>query len=187
MKNPADLDRYIADLKKRQQHLFLQYDEVDSELDEITDQLQMAEAVRAQIQRHFRFIPQDVGVDEKLRLKFAHLTIKQMLVRIALEAGGILDLANARQILVRAGVFKDERNAATSMAPILSRHDETFKRVGRGVYILIGGPNLELPADICPPAITPYPVALFLGNTFDEAQPSCTYSDLLEGVRNSDT
>lgn len=150
MNYSADLDRYIADLQKRKQRLFLDYDEVNSELDELSEQLRMAEAVRAQVQRHFRHsVPQNMEIDERLRAKFAHLTIKQMLMRIALEAGGVLDLAQARHILMHAGVFKDERNAATSMAPILSRHEETFKRVGRGVYILLMQSHQETFLDVC--------------------------------------
>lgn len=188
MKYPTDIDKYIADLRKRKDQLFLEYDEVDAELDELTEQLQMAEAVRAQIHIHFRYVTQDTGVDEQLRARFAHLSIKQMLVLLALEGGGILDLGKARQSLVRAGVFKDERNAATTMSPILSRHEETFRRVGRGTYVLISRPDPDVLAAYSPSADGfDYPISVLLGNPLmQQNQHRCVFGGFLEGARIDD-
>ena len=137
MKQPIDLDKYIADLKARQQQLMEEFDDLTASLEEIGEQLRMAEQVRASFCIHFK-MPISCGliVDEKLRLKYAQLSIKEMLIRIASESDGILSLPEARQTLVRAGVFKDERNAATSMAPVLNRHDDIFRRIGRGIYMV---------------------------------------------------
>lgn len=148
----------------------------------LTEQLHMAEAVRAQIHIHFRYTPHDTSVDERLRARFAHLSIKQMLMMLALEGGGVLDLAKARQSLVRAGVFKDERNAATTMSPILSRHEETFRRVGRGTYVLIAKPDPEV-LSACYPSVEDfdYPISVLPGSLMQHNQHR-TYRGFLEGA-----
>ena len=149
MKPPIDLDKYIADLKARQQQLMEDFDDLTASLEEIGEQLKMAEQVRASFCIHFK-MPVSCGVivDERLRLKYAQLSIKEMLIRIASESDGILSLPEARQILVRAGVFKDERNASTSMAPVLNRHDDIFRRIGRGIYMVKPQSPIDQPTEV---------------------------------------
>lgn len=143
---PLDIERYIKDLRRRKEELLAQLDDVNASLEEIQHEINMAEVVRESYCRHFRLemVKKNI-VDQELRGKFANLSIKDMLWKIGQEADGVLDLGDARRILVRAGVFKDERNATTSIAPILSRHEDVFKRIGRGLYLLIGSrpSNLE--------------------------------------------
>jgi len=147
MKQSIDLDLFIKELLKRQRDLLSRFDELNAALEDVAQQLAMAEAVRASYQRYFR-LPMALNEhDEQLRSKFAHMSIKDMLTHIAMEHDGILDVGKARDILVRAGIFKDERNASTSIAPIVRRHENVFKRVGRGFYVLIGKPAQDPWAD----------------------------------------
>lgn len=136
MKHPEDLNQFISELKKQQSLLLDQFEDLSSELQENQTLLQMAESVRENYYRHYRLPMPATQVDEGLRRKFAHLPIKEMLVLIATDADGLLDIADARKTLVRAGVFKDERNATTSIVPVLGRHDDSFRRIGRGLYVL---------------------------------------------------
>jgi hypothetical protein len=138
MKQPFDLELFICQLRKRQEELLADYDDVNAALAEIERQIRTAELVRTSYQRHFKLpVVEAPSVNPTLRDKYARLTIKEMLIVIGSEAGGILELSDARKILIQAGIFKDDRNAATSMAPIISRHEEVFKRVARGRYILL--------------------------------------------------
>lgn len=181
----ADLDRYINDLRQKQDELFLQYDELNSEVETVGEQLSMAETVRMQLKKHYRCFYQSSKIDERLQARFGQLTIKQMLVVIALESDGILDLSIARQTLVRAGVFKDERNAATSIAPILSRHESTFRRVGKGMYVLTGHNVLEeLPKDLLANFENALPLALRIYQSGSKDQPIVPYLKIhsIEGV-----
>lgn len=181
----ADLDRYIKDLKQKQEELFLQYDEVHSELEVISEQLDMAETVCIQFKKHYRCFINLTKTDERLQAKFGHLTIKHMLVLLALESDGFLDLSIARQTLVRAGVFKDERNAATSIAPILSRHESTFRRVGKGMYILTGNSVIdEVPKDLLTPYENTLPVSIRLTRASRKDSETMTYLGLrtMEGI-----
>ncbi len=139
MNNLIDLNLFITQLKKRQEELLADYDELNVQLSEIDRQIQLAQVVRKNYQRHFRLpVTDEPFIDQELQREFGRLSIKDMLIVIAQDSDGLLDLAVARKILVRAGVFKDDRNAATSMAPILSRHEDIFRRVARGRYVLVG-------------------------------------------------
>ncbi len=139
MNNLIDLNLFIAQLKKRQEELLADYDELNVQLSEIDRQIQLAQVVRKNYQRHFRLpVTDEPSINQDLQREFGRLSIKDMLISIAQDSDGLLDLAVARKILVSAGVFKDDRNAATSMAPILSRHEDIFKRVARGRYVLVG-------------------------------------------------
>lgn len=139
MNSLLDIERYVRELKRRKENLLAQFDEVISELEDLEHQINMAEIVRENYSRHFHLEQrEDSRLDKNLQEKFGKFrTIKEMLVHIASEAEHILDVGEARRILVRAGIFRDERNAATSIAPILSRNEEIFKRVGKGVYLLL--------------------------------------------------
>lgn len=140
MNNMVDLDTFIAELKKCQECRLDDLEDIHVDLDDLETQISMAEAVLVNYQKHFG-IPvrlHNAIQNTKLQQKFVGLSIKEMLVRIAIDSAGVLNLAEARSILVRAGMFKDARNATTSIVPILSRHAQTFRRVGRGIYVLIG-------------------------------------------------
>lgn len=180
----ADLDIYIKDLRQKQEELFLQYDEVHSEIEAVAEQLSMAETVRMQFKKHYRCFYHASNTDERLQARYGQMTIKQMLVVIALESDGILDLSIARQTLVRAGVFKDERNAATSIAPILSRHESTFRRVGKGMYVLTGHAILdEVPKDLLAPFENSLPFSLRLYQSAkDQVSIPCLKLQTVEGV-----
>jgi hypothetical protein len=142
MKQAIDLDLFISQLRKRQEELLADYDEINAALADIERQIRTAEAVRANYQRHFRLpVTETTTLDPILRDKFASLSIKDMLTSIGIDSGGILELADARRILIRAGIFKDDRNAATSMASIISRHEDIFRRVARGRYVVLTRPN----------------------------------------------
>lgn len=179
----ADLDRYIKDLKEKQEELFLQYDEVHCEIEALAEQLSMAETVRMQFKKHYRCFYHANKTDERLQARFGQLTIKQMLIVIALESDGILDLSIVRQTLVRAGVFKDERNAATSIAPILSRHENTFRRVGKGLYVLTGHSILdEVPKEFWVPFENALPLSLRLYQAAKDHAMPCLKLQTVEGV-----
>ncbi|MGH2508775.1 MAG: hypothetical protein ACRDHZ_15420 [Ktedonobacteraceae bacterium] len=155
MKNLVDLDLYIKDLKRRESDLLGHLDEVHADLAELQRQMKTAEAVKTNYYRHFKMAVTEpsTSIDDGLRRKFASLPIREMLLIIGIESDGILDLSEARRILVQAGVFKDERNAATSIAPVITRHEDMFKRVGRGVYAIKGRPHFmqtTTPATMAP-------------------------------------
>jgi hypothetical protein len=135
-----DLEFYLSDLQRLQDELLAEFEEINAKMQAVAQQIKLAEAVKSNYCKHFRIAQATVTyIDNELRAKFAHLSIKEMLIQIALESGGVLDLGDARIKLVKAGVFKDDRNAATSIAPVLNRSDELFKRIARGVYLLERG------------------------------------------------
>lgn len=129
-------EQYIENLRSKRAALRERLKSVDKELFEVENKLKMAEAVLDDFCKEFELPTPPVAIDSQLHRKFAELSIKEMLIIIAFEAGGVLDITEARTILLKAGVFQNERNAVTSMSPILSRHDDIFKRTSRGTYHL---------------------------------------------------
>ena len=135
MDGPA-FNQYIENLQRKRSSLRERLLSIEKELLEIESKLKMAEAVHEDYCREFELPLPPVLLDLTLQKKFAGLSIKEMLIIIAHESGGQLDIVEARTILLKAGVFQNERNAVTSMSPVLSRHDDIFKRTTRGNYTL---------------------------------------------------
>jgi hypothetical protein len=69
---------------------------------------------------------------------FAGMTVRDALVRVAQDNGGILDSGAACRRLVAAGMFRDMRHAGSNVYPVLSRGMDLFERIGKGRYRLVG-------------------------------------------------
>ncbi len=90
------------------------------------------------IYREHHGLPQPVvAIDERLRERFAGMSIKDMLVTMAQEQAGSLDAPRACRTLVQIGVFKDYRNASGSVYPTLIRNPDLFEKISRGQYRLV--------------------------------------------------
>ena len=81
--------------------------------------------------------PTEIEIDENLREEFRNLTVKEVLIRIAERNGGILDGADAGEIMVAAGMFKNIKNASGNVYSTLGRSKSVFRRVARGKYQLL--------------------------------------------------
>lgn len=131
-----DFARYIDELRKRQIDVLKRIKVAQEELDDIEKQLSLAQQTAENYCKLFN-LPEPAA-NQDLNEKFANKTIREMLIEIARDSSGILDFSHAKNLLVKAGVFKDERNAATSISPILTRKtaDSPFSKLRRGVYEL---------------------------------------------------
>lgn len=132
----VNVRQYIQDLRKKRDSLTDKFRALESELAEIDRKLARAEAFEEDYYREYDLSLPSRPMDPVLQRKFGNLSIKEMLIVLANEAGGTLDLTQARRTLLKAGVFRDERNAVTSMSSVLSKHDDIFKRSSRATYEL---------------------------------------------------
>jgi len=129
-------NQYIENLRTKRISLRERLRALEKELLDIESKLKMAETVHEDYCKEFELPIPPIAVNPVLHKKFSAFSIKEMLIVIAFESGGVLDIAEARTILLKAGVFQNERNAVTSMSSVLSRHDDIFRRTGRGTYTL---------------------------------------------------
>jgi len=75
-------------------------------------------------------------VDNQLRERFANMSSRDMAIELARQSGGTLVVTAAAQLLVKAGIFKDARNAGNNLYTILDRSGDLFVRVAAGKYKL---------------------------------------------------
>jgi len=86
---------------------------------------------------HHGLAQPEIEIDESLRQEFEGLSTKDALVRIAEENHGILEGSDATKILVKAGMFRDDKNASSAVYSTVKRHLGTFRKLARGKYQLI--------------------------------------------------
>lgn len=132
----VDLRRYTEDLKRKRLLVQEKIRGLEAELIDIDQKINTAETLHEDFCREYDLPLPALAVNPRLQQKFANLSIKEMLILIAHESQGVLDISEAKRILLKAGVFQSDRNAVTSMSPILSRHDDIFQRTSRGTYRL---------------------------------------------------
>jgi hypothetical protein len=126
-----------AELEREREKLRRRVEMAQQALEEIERSIgAMAAAVRAY--REYHNIPQEeAGVDDALRERFKNLSTRDALIQIAEERGGVLEGKEACQILVRAGMCKDLRNASGSVYATFNRYPDLFQKVARGKYRLL--------------------------------------------------
>ena len=126
-----------AELEREREKLRRRVEMAQQALEEVERKIgAMAAAVRAY--REYHNIPQEeAGVDDALRERFQNLSTKDALIQIAQERGGVLEGKEACQILVRAGMCKDLRNASGSVYATFNRYPDLFEKVARGKYRLV--------------------------------------------------
>jgi len=131
-----NIHQLIIDLRKKRDAILERMQANELDLAEIEKQLSAAEQTEELYYRQYNIPVPNRAPDARLQQKFAGLSIREMLILIASEAEDTLDVSDAKRLLIKAGVFKDERNAATSTSPIISRHADIFKRTAKGNYHL---------------------------------------------------
>lgn len=129
--------QYLQDLRKRRLDIIERIAKEQSELEYIQSQLEQAEGVISNYCSYYSMDSQPQNLESLS--EYRGLSIKDCLVRFASKNGGILNLAAVKKTLVSAGVFKDERNASTTIGSTLSRNPELFKSLARGLYQLLPG------------------------------------------------
>lgn len=65
---------------------------------------------------------------------------------------------DACRVLLQAGMFKDFRNASSSVYSVFNRYPAQFEKVGRGRYKLAGIPQEIRPSGIPSEMIVPQPI-----------------------------
>ncbi len=129
--------QYLQDLRKRRLEIIEKIAKEQSELEYIQSQLEQAEGVISNYCSYYSMDAQPQSLESLS--EYRGLSIKDCLVRFASKNGGVLNVANAKKTLVSAGVFKDERNASTTIGSTLSRNPDMFKSLARGLYQLLPG------------------------------------------------
>ncbi len=129
--------QYLQDLRKRRLDIIERIAKEQSELEYIQSQLEQAEGVISNYCSYYSMDTQPKNLESLS--EYRGLSIKDCLVRFASKNGGILNVANVKKTLVSAGVFKDERNASTTIGSTLSRNPDLFKSLARGLYQLLPG------------------------------------------------
>lgn len=105
------------------------------ELEQLQSQIELAEKYFEAVSAFYDL--QLPPLSPTLHEDYSGLSVKECLIRIARKNKGFLNLSSARKTLVAAGIFKDERNASTTIGSTLSRNPELFKNLARGAYRLI--------------------------------------------------
>lgn len=83
-------------------------------------------------------IPYDaMQLDDGLRREFAGLSTKEALIKVGSECGGVLVMTAACRLLVRAGLFRDMRNASGNVYGVVKRFPQVFERQEAGKYRLL--------------------------------------------------
>lgn len=128
-------NKFIQDLKQKQDVLLQRMSRAQVELEQLQAQIDLAEKYSEAVSAFYDLkLP---SLSPTLHEDFAGLSIKECLIRIARKNNGFLNLSAARKTLVAAGIFKDDRNASTTIGSTLSRNPELFKNLARGIYKLI--------------------------------------------------
>ncbi len=131
--------QYLKDLRKRRLEIIERITREQTELEYIQSQLEQAESVISNYCSYYSVDTEPQSLESLS--EYRGLSIKDCLVRFASKSGGILNVSTAKKTLVAAGVFKDERNASTTIGSTLSRNPELFKSLARGMYQLLPGAN----------------------------------------------
>lgn len=143
-----DPTKVIQDLLKKQETELQRISRAQAQLELIQAQLEIAEKYIELVNDTYDAelpIPSRSSSED-----FSGLSIKECLVRIARSNKGFLDLSSAKRKLVAAGIFKDDRNASTSIGSTLSRNSDLFKNIARGVYKLVGVDSEPSPQPVTP-------------------------------------
>lgn len=140
MTNKTDFEReigiLIGELEKERGKLQKRLAQATEALVDVESKLTHLKETEA-IYRDYHKLPQvTIGVDEQLRQTYDGLTVKEALVVFARNHGELIDASGAGHELVRAGLFKNQRNASGSIYSALKRYPRIFRKIIRGEYAL---------------------------------------------------
>jgi hypothetical protein len=127
----------VQALRRERDELKHQASAAHQAIESLNDKLNILQEALAIYNEHSQSSPAFKETNNDLRMSFSGLSTKKMLVQMAKENSGVLDGVQACHILVKAGMFKDYRNASSTVYSTLSRNPEIFQRIGKAKYKLV--------------------------------------------------
>ena len=92
-----------------------------------------------------------IEVNEGLRQRFEGMATKDVLAAIFADAGGTVEGKDAYTVMVKAGMYNDDRGASNAFYRAMSRNPKIFQKVRRGVYQLADPSAKEWEGTLPPP------------------------------------
>ena len=130
-------EQLIAELKSEEKALLEKREKLRKPLIQVEEDLQHVSGAIAFLERKLASAApvEDVIVEVFPTSRLRGLTQLQAIIAIAKHSGGVVRAQDARQMMIRAGVMKDTKNATNITHNVILR-SEKFERIAPGTYRL---------------------------------------------------
>lgn len=121
----------LSDVVKK---LRLEQDKLEKEVATIEKHIRAVETTISLLKKNA--VPEAPAIQGDISSELQGKTLIEALIHISSKSGGILKVANARQLMQEAGLLKNPKNALSVLYTIMNRSGK-FEKVNRGEYRFI--------------------------------------------------